>query len=173
MTRPWVDWPDHGNQDDASYDPVFWFFHCNIDRLWLKWQQNANAETLVGFKSTIDGDTSWLSAPFNALPPFLTTADETIAFGIWYDETEPVSHEEVALENKAGSIEAARSFSIKRSTPVSVRVKSIDRLRIPGSFADNLLGDGEPIAKRFFFQPRSHAIATRAGSWRRSTSISG
>jgi tyrosinase len=147
--------PTMGNQDVASYDPVFWFFHCNVDRLWLKWQRKVTAETLVGFKTTVDGDTSWLSAPFNALPPFSMTADETIAFGISYDEEEPVSREEVALENRVGSIEAARSFSIKRSTPVSVRVKGIDRLGIPGSFAVNLLADGEPIAKRFFFQPRS------------------
>jgi tyrosinase len=147
--------PTMRNPDVASYDPVFWFFHCNIDRLWLKWQQNVRAGTLVGFKSTVDGDSSWLSAPFNALPPFPTTADETIAFGISYDEHEAVSSEEAALENKVGSIGAARSFSIKRSTPVSVRVKGIDRLGIPGSFAVNLLADGEPIAKRFFFQPKS------------------
>ena len=63
--------------------------------------------------------------------------------------------EEVTLENTVGSIAAARSFSIKRSSPVSVRVKDIDRLGIPGSFEVHLLADGEPIAARFFFQPTS------------------
>ncbi len=38
---------------------------------------------------------------------------------------------------------------------MSVRVKGIDRLSIPGSFVVNLLADGEPVAKRFFFQPSS------------------
>jgi len=38
---------------------------------------------------------------------------------------------------------------------VSVRVKNIDRLNIPGSFVVSLLADGEPIAKRAFFQPTS------------------
>ena len=147
--------PTMADQNVASYDPVFWFFHCNLDRLWLSWQQKVGAETLTGFKTTLSGDVGWLSAPFNALPPFPTTADETIAFGISYDELETVSGEEVTLENKAGSVEAVRSFSIKRSSPVSVRVKGIDRLAIPGSFAVNLVADGEPIAKRFFFQPRS------------------
>jgi tyrosinase len=138
-------------QDVSAYDPVFWFFHCNIDRLWLQWQQNVQATTLAGFKSTVDGDASWLSAPFNALPPFTTTADETISFGISYEPREP----EVALENKVGSVNATQVFSIQRSAPVSLRVKNIDRLNIPGSFAVTLLANGEPIAKRAFFQPNS------------------
>jgi hypothetical protein len=147
--------PTMADQNVASYDPVFWFFHCNLDRLWLNWQEAVGATTLAGFKSTIEGDTTWLSAPFNALPPFDTTADETIAFGISYEEQGVVSREAVPLVNAAGSLEAARSFSIRRSAPASVRVKGIDRLSIPGSFAVKLLADGEPIAKRFFFQPKS------------------
>ncbi len=62
---------------------------------------------------------------------------------------------EAALENKAGSVAAARAFSIKRSSPVSVRVKDIDRLNIPGSFVVKLLADSEPIAPRAFFQPKT------------------
>ena len=148
--------PTMADQDVASYDPVFWFFHCNIDRLWLTWQQNAGATTLQGFMSTLTGDTSWLtSPPFNSLPPYETTADQTIAFGIGYDKLATMAEEAAGLENKFGSVEAARRFSIKRSTPVSVRVKNIDRLNIPGSFIVNLLADGEPIAKRAFFQPKS------------------
>jgi tyrosinase len=145
--------PTMRDQNVASYDPVFWFYHCNLDRLWLSWQQKVSATTLTGFKSTLSGDADWLSAPFNALPPFTETADQTIAFGISYDKLD--LGEEVALENKVGSVEAARSFSIKSSSPVSVRVKDIDRLGIPGSFVVNLLADGEPIAKRAFFQPRT------------------
>ena len=57
------------------------------------------------------------------------------------------------MENKVGSIDAARSFSIKSSSPVSVAVKDIDRLSIPGSFVVNLLADGEPVAQQYFFQP--------------------
>jgi tyrosinase len=148
--------PTMAEQEVAAYDPVFWFFHCNLDRLWLKWQEAVGATTLAGFKTTVDGDTSWLSVPpFNELLPFKTTADEPIAFGISYDEQDLVSSEEVELGNTAGSLEAAHTFTIKRSAPVSVRVKGIDRLRIPGSFDVNLLADGEPIAKRAFFQPRS------------------
>ena len=52
-----------------------------------------------------------------------------------------------------GSVQAARTFTIRGSNPVSVRVKGISRLDIPGSFAVNLMADGRPIAKRYFFQP--------------------
>jgi tyrosinase len=147
--------PTMGDQDVASYDPVFWFFHCNIDRLWLSWQQIVGATTLQGFKSTLTGDTGWLTPPLNGLPPYETTADQTIAFGIGYDKLASVDVEAAALENKLGSVEARRRVSIKRSSPVSVRVKDIDRLNIPGSFRVHLLADGEPIAKRAFFQPKS------------------
>lgn len=147
--------PTMREQNVASYDPIFWFYHCNLDRLWLSWQQCVGATTLTGFKSTLSGGVGWLSAPFNGLPPFQTTADETIEFGISYDKLKLGSYEEATLENKAGSVDAARRFSIKSSSPVSVRVKNIDRLSIPGSFVVNLLADGEPIAKRAFFQPNS------------------
>ncbi len=147
--------PTMADQNVSSYDPVFWFYHANIDRLWLQWQQNVQGTTLTGFKSTIDGDASWLSdPPFNGLTGFTTTADQTISFGISYEPEGP-EVPEVALENKVGSVDAARTFSIKSSAPVSVRVKGIDRLNIPGSFAVTLLADGQPIAKRAFFQPKS------------------
>jgi hypothetical protein len=148
------------NQDVAAFDPVFWFFHCNLDRLWLNWQQSHNATTLNGFKSVLGGSPAWLSPPLNALPPFsppaltpATTTDETIEYAISYDDQAAESAEELTLENTRGSIAAARSFSIKSSTPISVRVKDIDRLNIPGTFVVNLLADGEVIAKRAVFQP--------------------
>ena len=148
------------NQDVAAFDPVFWFFHCNLDRLWLKWQVAVKATTLDGFKSVLGGSAAWLSSPLNALPPFsppaltpATTTDESIDYGIAYDDQEPGRAEEPTMENTRGSIAAVRSFSIKSSTPVSVRVKDIDRLNIPGTFVVNLLADGKVIAKRAVFQP--------------------
>lgn len=147
--------PTMAEQEIASYDPVFWFFHCNIDRLWLSWQTKVGATTLQGFKSTIQGDTSWLSPPFDVLPPYDTPAEDTIAYGIGYDKLDTVPAEPAPLENKLGNVEATRSFAIRRESPVSVRVKDIERLNIPGSFVVSLLADGEPIAQRAFFQPRA------------------
>ncbi|KDN87313.1 tyrosinase family protein [Kitasatospora cheerisanensis] len=77
--------PTMGDQNVASYDPVFWFFHCNIDRLWLSWQTRVGGTTLTGFRSTLGADTGWLTSPFNALPPFTETADQTIESLVSYD----------------------------------------------------------------------------------------
>jgi tyrosinase len=147
--------PTMAQQEVSSYDPIFWFYHCNLDRHWLSWQRNARAETLAGFKSTLSGDTDWLSdATIYALTPWTMTSDSTIDHyaGIGYDQlmTGPAV---ASLENKFGSMAANRTFTIRRSAPVSVLVKDIDRLSIPGSFDLVLLADGEPIATRAFFQP--------------------
>jgi tyrosinase len=117
----------------------------------LTWQGNVGATTLAGFESTLS-NTDWLSPPFNALDPFATTADQTIDFaGISYDKL-MVEPQMVAFENRVGSIAANRTFTI-RSSEVSVLIKDINRLNIPGSFVVTLLADNEPIAQRAFFQP--------------------
>ena len=63
------------------------------------------------------------------------------------------STRDAAFENKVGSMAANRSFTVRRATPVSVQVKHIDRLNIPGTFQVTLLADGKPVARRTFFQP--------------------
>lgn len=147
--------PTMAVQEVASFDPIFWFFHCNLDRLWWRWQQAVGATTLTGFKSTItNGDTMWLDTPpFNGLQPFTTTSAESLDMGVEYEDLPVAADQTPKFENYVGSLEAARAFKIRRSTPVSVRVKDIARLNIPGSFVVHLLADGEPIAKRAFFQP--------------------
>lgn len=156
------------NQDVAAYDPVFWFYHCNLDRLWLNWQIAVGGTTLAGFESTIVNDPpgkTFLEPGFNSLPPFATTSDETITFDITYDD-DGLELAPAPVSNAVGSIEAASSFSINSSAPVSVRVKDIDRLNIPGSFIVKLMSEGEAIAKRGFFQPtqpRKCAACAKSG----------
>ncbi|TBA52722.1 tyrosinase family protein [Rhizobium ruizarguesonis] len=145
--------PTMAAQEVAAFDPAFWFFHCNLDRLWLQWQTKVQALTLAGFKTTITGDVSWLDAPLNTLPPFSTTSDQSIDLGIAYEQD--AAESVVAFENLAGHMEAGRRFRISKAAPISVRVKGIARLNIPGSFVVNLLADGKPIAKRAFFQPNA------------------
>jgi tyrosinase len=147
--------PTMAAQEVASYDPIFWFFHCNLDRHWLTWQGDVGATNLTGFKSTLSGNTDWLSGSFNTLDPYPLTSDATIDYaGISYDHL-MVGPMAAVFENKVGSLEASRTFTIRRSTKVSVLVKDIDRLNIPGSFGVTLLADGKPVATRAFFQPNA------------------
>jgi tyrosinase len=147
--------PTMADQNVASYDPIFWFYHCNLDRHWLTWQGNVGATTLSGFKSTLSGNTLWLTSGFNLLDPFATTADQTIDFGgIQYDKPATVTGPAMAsFENQVGSMDAARTFTIRRAPKVSIMVKDIDRLNIPGSFVVQLLANNELVAERAFFQP--------------------
>jgi hypothetical protein len=133
----------------ASYDPIFWFFHCNWDRVWASWQRNANATTIQGFTSTLSGDTEWLKLPLDPWPGDSTTtvSEPDVA----YDELIEAGTD--TLHAKLGSVDAARSFSLAANRKVAIRVKDINRLEIPGTFAVLLLADGEQIARQAFFQP--------------------
>ncbi|MEA3054044.1 MAG: tyrosinase [Sphingomonadales bacterium] len=139
------------DQGVASFDPIFWFFHCNWERVFWSWQNLVGATTLDTFTTTLpSGDTGWLTFP--PLAPWSATAADTIPdSGADYDKL--ATEATPMLENKMGSIEASRAFTVDASTPASVMVKGIDRLSIPGTFIVHLLADGEPIRKRAFFQP--------------------
>ncbi|MFL6858351.1 MAG: tyrosinase family protein [Allosphingosinicella sp.] len=142
------------NQDISSFDPIFWFFHCNLDRVWLQWQASLHATTLSGFKSTCTGPTVWLdNAQVGALPPFTGTAADAVTLSeVAYA---PPAREAAAMDfvNRAGNVRAAATFRIDSNAPLSVRVKDIDRTAIPGTFVVHLLADGEEVAQQAFFQP--------------------
>jgi tyrosinase len=156
-------------QDVAAYDPIFWFFHANLDRLWWKWQQALGATTLTGFLSTVTGSKDWLtSSTFNILPPFLETANQTIdltARDIDYEH--PAAEAPFDFRPQAfGSLPARALRGIRSTGKVSVRVKGIDRLNIPGSFVVHLQAAGEPIASQAFFQalnPRACSACVKQG----------
>lgn len=156
-------------QDVASYDPIFWFFHANLDRLWWKWQQSMGATTLQGFLSTVRGDTDWLTtAPFNRLPPFAEGADQTIdlaAYNVDYEH--PAEEVPMGFAREAfGSMRARELRGLHSGARVSVRVKGIDRLKIPGSFTVRLFAGDDVIARQAFFQarnPRACSACVRQG----------
>jgi hypothetical protein len=137
------------DQDVASYDPIFWFYHCNLDRFWLSWQKQLHATDWTSFQSLLSNTTFW-KAPLNVIQPFTITTDQTIAFGIDYEESTMADR---PLENQVRSLAASKSFTIKSSSEVAVRVENLERLKVPGSFIVHLLADGEPVASRAFFQP--------------------
>lgn len=142
------------NPDAASFDPIFWFFHSNWDRLWWEWQQTMRATTLWTFRSTIRGDTTFLESPFDDLRPFSLTSGETINshdLDIGY-EIQPRPMLVAMGRSGFGSLIAARSIAVRPEPTVSVRLKGINRMKIPGSFRAELKADGKKIGQRVFFQ---------------------
>lgn len=150
-----VSGPTMQNQDVAAFDPIFWFFHCNWDRLWWRWQQAYGATTVAAFRTHMEEKADWLDDPvINRLPPFDMSSPETIdltAFGVAYEHPpEPAALSESPLV--FGSIQAKEGFS-QSSDLVSVRVKGINRLNIPGSFNVTLMAGDKTIGTQGFFQP--------------------
>ncbi|NKB58009.1 MAG: tyrosinase family protein [Alphaproteobacteria bacterium] len=144
------------NQDIAAFDPIFWFFHSNWDRVWWNWQRNFDAMTVDSFKSHLIGTPDWLSDPvLNGLPPFDVAVPDTINlanFDVSYGPPKAKSKATVRQTLKAGSVAAYRPFHIGTPNKVSVRAKNVDRLKIPGSFDVVLQVRGREIARTGLFQ---------------------
>lgn len=146
------------NQDIAAFEPLFWFFHANWDRLWWKWQQDFKVTTPNAFKSTLQGSSDWLDDPvINGLPPFEVSTIETIdlrhRFDVDYEH--PVKSEPIPdSAPRFGHLSAARSMRVHRER-VSVRVGRVDRLAIPGSFDVDLYAGDTRIGRQGFFQSTS------------------
>lgn len=148
------------DQSVAAFDPIFWFFHCNWDRLWWEWQQKMHATDLNGLLSTINKDTDLLSYQtftdpiIGTLQPFKQHASDTINSV----KTLNVDYESLTVEapdmltKTQGSSLAAEKFFVHTQF-ANVRIKGLNRMKIPGSFNVHLLKDGEVIAKKGFFQP--------------------
>jgi tyrosinase len=159
--------PTMADQSVAAFDPVFWFFHANWDRLWWEWQVKVGATNLNGLLSTINKTTDPLSYQIFTLPvleaiaPFttgslgLTTVkviDSVNSLGVDYA---PPATQAPPL---AFALKTSRAASIDRKVSVNaqramVSVTGVNRVKIPGSFAVHLLKDGKRIASRFMFQP--------------------
>ena len=147
--------PTLSNQDIAAFDPLFWFFHANWDRLWWRWQQAYSGTKLDTFKTLLTGDAFWLVDPVaSRLEPFDTSAANMIdlsAMGVEYEH--PADEAQPQPEAPTTHVlNAAESFSIPKPSNAVVRLSGIDRLRIPGTFEIVLLKDHEPIYRRAVFQ---------------------
>jgi tyrosinase len=159
--------PTMADQSVAAFDPVFWFFHSNWDRLWWEWQKGLGATNLNGLLSTINKTTDLPSYQIFTVPPLQSLAPFTSL---------PIGLDSVKVIDSVNSLDvdyappAARptlmAFALKTSRAVSINrdvslnpqrvmvsVTGINRLKIPGSFAVHLVKDGKRIASRFMFQP--------------------
>lgn len=150
-------------QDIAAFDPIFWFFHGNWDRVFWEWQKAYNATTQAGMLQRIANDqTSYDTftdpvagqiAPFTAMnagynsKDLLNLADWNIEYAPSVTSSAPVSR--LAAYK---SVHAADLFSVNGQV-AHVRVNGVNRLKIPGSFSVRLMSDGVEIGNRPFFQP--------------------
>lgn len=158
------------NQDIAAFDPIFWFFHCNWDRLWWEWQISRNATDLDGFEATLskEDDQRWLIDPqMSVSDPFGQHNYDSIdllKLGILYDK--PAPHENLLLKDalplamgpswrdKTTGSSNKNAFTISKENinKVSLRVKGVNRICIPGSFHVVLYVGGTEIGRDAFFQ---------------------
>ena len=158
--------PTMQDQGVAAFDPVFWFFHCNWDRLFWEWQQGMAATTLGGLLTTINAKTDPLSYqlftdpvlqalnPFTTSPPSLNTVatiDSATSLDVDYAAA-PAAVGVAFVAKTRHAVPANQSFAIDAGR-VNVRVGGINRLKIPGSFSVHLQKDGQTIASKAMFQP--------------------
>ncbi|WP_163384230.1 tyrosinase family protein [Cyclobacterium jeungdonense] len=159
------------NQDVTGFEPVFWLFHANWDRLMWQWQKLHHTTNVDDFKKNVKacGDTTdWIDGVgLNIMDPFTETlgltVDQTIdlnKMGVNYVElplplTKPenFSAEEVSLHRNANKGQSSKNeFTLSNLSYVSLRVKDVNRLKIPGSFTVSLYLGGKLLQTRFFFQ---------------------
>ncbi|WP_439482149.1 tyrosinase family protein [Cyclobacterium plantarum] len=159
------------NQDVTGFEPVFWLFHANWDRLMWQWQKLHHTTNLDDFKKNVKacGDTTnWIDGVgLNIMDPFTDTlgltVDQTIdlnKMGVNYVEpplplTKPenFSADEMSSHRSANKGQSNKNeFTLSNMSYVSLRVKDVNRLKIPGSFTVSLYLGGELLQRRFFFQ---------------------
>lgn len=146
------------NPATAAFDPLFWFFHCNWDRLWWQWQTSREAVSLDQFKSKLEQSADWLDdQPANILKPFDVTSANMIDLSDWnIDYAPPKSPAALVVDDLAlasGRVSSTKSFSIVAPDTLSLRVKDLNRLTIRGSFRIDLLVNGTRIRSTRIFQP--------------------
>jgi hypothetical protein len=149
--------PTMAEQDVAAFDPIFWFFHGNWDRLWWRWQQEVRATDTAAFKKLIHEDPFWFNDDvINKLEPFETSSPAMISLtdlGADYEHPEGEIVPSGKLQMLA-NVSAGASFKLKSTQMAAVHVTGINRLKIPGSFSVALQVDGTTIAKQAVFQPQ-------------------
>lgn len=135
---------DMGENNTAAMDPIFFFHHCNIDRMFWLWQQRHGATDmltiLAGYKGTSSSDEQGPTpgvAPGTAL-----TLDSPLLPFTRADGSAATSRDCVNIETQLGFTYAPGSFdgaqlqSAEKAgayTP-TLAVRGIDRAMFQGSF---------------------------------------
>lgn len=138
---------DMGENDTASFDPIFFFHHCFVDRVFWLWQQRHQAtdalEIIAGYPGTNSVDNqgptpgtpanSWLDLD-SPLDPFLRTngAAQTSRDVVDIEGQLGYTYGPGSLDELAAPPAAA--LAVTERTGPALRVSGINRGRIAGSF---------------------------------------
>ena len=108
----------------------------------------------------VSGDRHWLSeAPDTLLPPFDVNSAEMLNLEDWNIEYDTALHElpvaDPIVIASRGHITVSSPFRLPSTEKLSVRVKNINRLDIPGSFDVVLYAGEHAVDRTRIFQPSS------------------
>jgi tyrosinase len=162
--------PTMQDQSITAFDPIFWFFHCNWDRLWWKWQTDVGATTaqhLLFLLQSAGDDVGWLTDPAqNWMSPWHLCASRTIdshSLGVSYTNMDRHSvygavNPIPGIPPPGGKTSVAGNSTFTLSEVVIVVLECVHRIRIPGTFSvllqarDGGMTDWETLGHDSFFQ---------------------
>jgi tyrosinase len=152
---------DMGENDTAGLDPIFFFHHCNVDRIFWLWQQRHQAtkklEIIEGYPGTNSVDSqgptpgtapnSWLNEK-SPLDPFKLTGKDGI-------ERAYISNDVIDIESQLGytysngslvEYSSAKTLAALPNSPL-IRISRINKAPIRGSFTISAFAnvDGEKV----------------------------
>eukprot|EP00401_Gymnodinium_catenatum_P083219 CAMPEP_0117551868 /NCGR_PEP_ID=MMETSP0784-20121206/49411_1 /TAXON_ID=39447 /ORGANISM="" /LENGTH=527 /DNA_ID=CAMNT_0005348917 /DNA_START=110 /DNA_END=1693 /DNA_ORIENTATION=+ len=155
----------------SPFDPIFWFYHCNWDRVLWGWQTNFNAIHRDNFAQRLMENGNWLTeggglglVPFQILSNYEVQAvdqndqhlcaasvdvlDNTL-FGVAYDNIPNVEISDTPLRISAG---IAVHLPFNLSDHALVEVNNLNRIEIEGNFNVSLYADGRLLDRLSFLQ---------------------
>jgi tyrosinase len=137
---------DMGENNTAGFDPIFYFHHCNIDRMFWLWQQQHNStdslEIIPEYPGTNSSDSqgatpgitpnSWLALDTPLNPFKLKVGDSERAF----TSSDCINIEkQLGYTYGKGSLDQKEEIVLKSSKPSRVvAVSKINRAPMKGSF---------------------------------------
>jgi len=167
-------------QEYTSYDPIFWFSHCDFDRLCWEWQKLRNATTEIGFLNTCkrnDLSDMYLKSPL------LPWKDETFIKYLDIDNFK-FPDGKIGIGYSAGTFSDGKNLKLQvplnlasispipfalKAQPKNkvIWLKKLDRTKISGSFKVQLFAEvsgqkeKELIDTEYVFQAQNPSLCEK------------
>jgi|GEM_PF-454253 len=139
---------DMGENDTAAFDPIFFFHHCFVDRVFWLWQERHGAtdqlDIIAGYKGTNSSDSQGATPgiePETPLTVYTPLYPFTKADGTPYTSADSINIAKLGVTYGPGSLEGppARSTTTGPDSRV-IAVSGINRGNISGSFLVSAFG---------------------------------